>query len=198
MHYGQEGLDPNNKTLQTPFNGPRQWSGRELADAAEDAVTDFLKGFIPGVEVRKSTEEEDSGSKQIVRGAKIDRVVIINKKPVMAIQVTITGNERVLRAKQEDVENRPFVRLGEMRPQDPAVPKVLVTLNGRTIEVFEDDGKNFDDHKEILMRILNEIRKWLEIDLLKTKNPEEQERIKRLEEIFSMEKASPTYLEKTS
>jgi hypothetical protein len=201
MNYGEGALDPNIKTPQIPQppNEPRYWSGEELGNAAEEAVAGFLEGFIPSInEVRISSKEEDSGLNQIVRGQKIDLVVYIDRKPAMVIQVTVSTNDKITKEKKQDVEDRPFVRLPEMRPSDPAIPKVFVQLFGSSVKVFEENNRKFNDHREILMKILKEIREWLDLDLSKTLNPAEKERIQRLMEIFKMEKASPTYLERTS
>lgn len=190
-----EGLP--NTIPSTPLKEPKQWSGKELADAAEDAVADFLKGYISPIdEVRISNHEEDSGRNQIERGNKIDLIVYIEKKPALVVQVTISSNEKILEEKKRDVKDRPFVRLKEMTRNDHAVPKVLVTLSGSSVKVFEENNRKFNDHREILMKVLKQIREGL--SELQSQNPEEIERIKKLIEIFSMEKASPTHLGKTS
>lgn len=191
-----EGL-PNTPTTTT-FNEPVPLlSGEQLALAAEDAVADFLKGYIPEIdEVRISDQEEDSGRNQIQRGPKIDLIVYVEKKPALVVQVTISSNQKILEEKKRDVKDRPFVRLKEMTRNDHAVPKVLVTLSGSSVKVFEENNRKFNDHREILMKVLKQIREGL--GELQTQNPEEIKRIKKLIEIFSMEKASPTYLGKTS
>jgi hypothetical protein len=156
---------------------------RPLGLKAEDVAINFLAEHFPNISIRHATEREDSGVKQIERGKQIDAVVYVGEKPAMAIQITTARDKAVRNEKMAQLRDRPFVRLDEMKPQDPSIPKVLVGLSPENVELFLSDN-DYAKHPEILDEIMLGITNSLNFDLLISKNPADKERIKQLLEIF--------------
>ena len=109
----------------------------------------------------------------------------------MVLQISTTGSFTGREEKKRQLKDRPFVRLGEMKPQEGSVPKVLVHLDQLHVKSFLKDN-SFASHPEILDEIIRGIVNSLNFDLIMTKNPAEQEKVKVLLDIFQSKRASQT------
>lgn len=153
----------------------------DIGMRAEDLVIDFFNENFPGqFTVRHATPEEDSGVKQIEQGKQIDAVVYDEKgAPVMCIQISTARNKEVRREKVMQLMSRPFIRLTEMRAQDPAIPKVLVNIDpieASTVLIDHD----FSKHPKISEQIIRSSIESLGFVLTKTQLKDEQDRVRTL------------------
>jgi len=124
---------------------------KPLGFDAEDLVIDFLSSQFPNIEVRHSTQEEDSGVKQITKGKQIDAVAYMSGLPAMVMQITTARDPKVRSEKMSQLRDNPFVRLDEMKPQDPSVPKVLISVDANSTEAYLKD-KDFQNIQKFLIR----------------------------------------------
>lgn len=66
-----------------------------------------------------------------------------------------------------------------MKRQDTALPRALVYLDAKAVRDFTQD-KEFENHPELALQILDSVIKSLRYDLGKTKLEAEQDHIKRI------------------
>jgi len=147
----------------------------------EQLVVDFLNNEIPGLTARYSTRAEDHGIE--IGGKEIDVVAYLEGKPAMAFQVTSQFQKGELARKRDHARDYPFVRLQELKNQDPAIPRVSLVLEALEVSNFAKNP-NFAAHPELAIKILDRILLNLEFDLRKTANPIEQTAVKKLIPIF--------------
>lgn len=134
------------------------------------------------MEVRQATPEEDAGDTGFTSGKIIDAVAYLDHKPALALQITSTVDKGQRLKKMEELRSRPFLRLAEMKPQDPSIPRVLVYVEAKDIIELTSDF-DFSKPNQVGKQILESTISSLEFDLLNTKNPEE---IKRLGLLLQM------------
>jgi hypothetical protein len=170
--------NPENQYINNIDNNQNDKLPESIGFSAEDVVVNYFNTF-PGMSARMSTHDEDSGLKQIRAGAQIDAVIYEDDVAVLCAQITTARDPRVQKEKLLQLMERPFVKLSESRPKDPAVPKVLIGLDPDAVSNFLEDN-DFSRHPEICSKILKDTLTGLNFDLSKTKNPEEQQRIKKL------------------
>ena len=121
--------------------------------AAEDTVISFFQKNFPNVEVRPATGAEDSDDR-MSGGRSIDAVAYRDGKPALGIQVTTTPDPRVRDEKYlAMMRNEPYLRLSEMKPADPSIPRVLIHLDNNEVVRYLAD-QNFDQHPKIGEQIL--------------------------------------------
>ena len=144
---------------------------------AEELVVNAINTGIDGLEARLSTLSEDSGVKDIGPTQTIDAVAYSEGKPVMGIQITTAEDPKTRQKKMQELMDQPFIRLAEMRPKDPAIPKVLVYLDRKTVDRYEHENKIESD---MIIKIIDGAIKSLTFDLAKTQNPQEQKAIRDL------------------
>lgn len=150
--------------------------GRE----AEKVAIEFIQS-ISGLRVRSATPAEDSGLSQIGKDPAIDAVGYLDEKPAIVFQITNSDDKRVQQEKTRDLLERPFIRLLEMAPQDTAIPRVLVFLDRVEVWAFMGDtSHNIKKHPRLRKQITDGVLNSLRFDLMKTKNPKEQELIQKL------------------
>lgn len=155
---------------------------------AEKVTLNFYNSM--GLETRFTTPEEDAGIRGIGDiGPKltIDGVVYKEKKPIMSPQITTSQLESVRKKKMAELKDKPFIRLGEMKPGDISIPKVLIYLDAKGIAAFETDP-DFSRHPELALQIIDSSLLSLKFDLSQTKNPLEQKAVQELIKMFEQEK----------
>ncbi len=162
---------------------PPQEFREGLGFDAESVVLDFFNKNFEGLTVRTSTESEDSGRQQIVKGRQIDAVAYMNGESAMCMQITTTGDSNRQKEKIRQLQENPFVRLSEMNPKDTSIPKVLIGLDPKEVEAFLSDH-DFSLHPKITEKILADTVTSLRFDLTKTQNKKEQDKIKTLLAFF--------------
>ena len=181
---------PENSYIQNlDKQPPPEVINQSLGLKAEDVVIDFLREHFPDIKVRLSTAKEDSGLDQIEKGERIDTVAYLENKPVMVMQITTTGSSRVKGEKLSQLKENPFVHLDEMKPKDGYIPRILIGLDHARIQSFLHNP-DFASHPEILDDIMRGIVNSLNFDLIMTRNPVEQNRVKTLLNLFETKKAS--------
>lgn len=154
---------------------------------AEELVLNTINHNFPGFDARLSSSSEDSGEKDIGPKQTIDAVAYLEGRPVMGIQITTSQDIKTQKIKMQELINHPFLRLDEMKPKDPAIPKVLVHLTRELVSSYKENpavAKN----PEVVIRVIDGIIRSLQFDLTKTKNPIEQIAIKKLIEQISEER----------
>jgi len=144
-------------------------SGLEI----EGIVVDFFNDS--GYETRFSTKAEDSGKVDIGPRQIIDAVTYLEGKPVMGLQITTAKSKEIRAKKLAEMAQKPFIRLEEMKPQEPAIPRVLIYLD-------PNKGDN-------ALQILDSAITSLKFDLTQTKNPQEQKAVQQLIQNLTREKA---------
>ena len=149
---------------------------------AEQVVMEFFES-IPGMNMRFATPEEDSGKSQIVKDAAIDMVGYMEGKPAIGLQITTATDSVVRQRKTSDLVARPFIRLPEMNSSDTAIPRALVFIDAAEVSAFFHD-RNLDKHPKLIQQIIEGNLNSLKLDLMKTKNPREQELILKLVTFF--------------
>ncbi|HEY4508966.1 MAG TPA: hypothetical protein VJC13_01635 [Candidatus Paceibacterota bacterium] len=152
---------------------------------AEEVVVNFFNAS--GFDARFSTATEDEGTTDIGPKQIIDAVVYYDGKPAMAPQITTSTIKSFREKKLDELRQRPFLRLDEMGPSDPAIPKVLIYLKAKDVKAFGEDP-DFSRHPEIALQILNSSIISLNFDLSKTENPLEQKAITELVGMLETEK----------
>lgn len=152
---------------------------------AEDLTVDFFRSI--GFDARFATASEDSGVVDIGPKQTIDAVIYDDSRPAMALQITTGSSKEVKEKKLREMRLRPFVRLDEMKPTDPAIPKALVYLRPEDVKEFGSDP-DFDNHPQIADQILNSCILSLQFDSSQTKNPMEREFIAKLIKRFDTER----------
>src|SRR3989338_5143953 len=90
---------------------------------AEKMVQAMFQKNFPNMEVRYSTDKEDSGFKGQGVGSKMVDVVVSEKTergtiPSMALQVTTNADKFAIEKKIKEMKDMPFVRLEEMSGDD--------------------------------------------------------------------------------
>jgi len=146
----------------------------ELGQKGEEAVINFFRSISPRIEIRKSSSKEDAGRDATFSPKTIDSVVYIDGEPGLAPQISVSKNPKVRKEKFEQLKNRPFLRLDEMRNTDTAIPAGVILLEQEDIE----KGRPVD--KQILQDTLNSLR----FDLTQTKNPKEIDKVKKTIALF--------------
>lgn len=163
-------------------------------DRTEQFVADFY-ALIPGFKARMATPEEDKGP-EIGGQQTVDVVVSRDGKYSFAVQVTGNNSKDIRMKKMQEMANRPFVRLPDTLPNEPAVPKVLVFLDPIQVKKFFDGGSVSEKTQastELMLKIIDDHIFSFSFDLLKTKNPTEQAAVKKLIEVFTQEKKKLTH-----
>ncbi len=159
---------------------------------AEKAVIEFFK-TLPGITIRLSTPAEDSGLEQIGKDPAIDAVGYMNRKPVFVLQITSSAYVEIRSDKKKDRLNRAWVRLPEMSPQDPAIPRLLIYVDAMEISLFTKD-QDFSKHPKLVKQIVNCFTDNLNLSLLQNPLPKEKELINKLLELvpeFNQQKSRP-------
>ena len=159
----------------------------ENGRAAEETVINFFSSLNdPDIRVRPATPQEDSGYVGEGVGSKMIDVVVMQRDaesrreiPSMAIQVTTAQSQDIRLKKMEEMKNMPFMRLYDMKPQDTAVPRVVVFLDPGEVEKFQSDP-SFERNPKLVEQIFAGVENSLAFDKLQTKNPKEQQRIDSL------------------
>ncbi|MSU45095.1 MAG: hypothetical protein EXS47_00460 [Candidatus Zambryskibacteria bacterium] len=134
---------------------------------AEDLTVDFFNAI--GFDTRLSTASEDSGTRDIGPKQTIDAVTYYEGRPAMGVQITTTSFRDVREKKLNEMRARPFVRLDEMKPTDPAIPRVLIYLDAKDVKNFGSDP-DFKHHPKIADQILSSCILSLQFDSSQTKN----------------------------
>ncbi|MBX4204833.1 MAG: hypothetical protein KW788_01430 [Candidatus Doudnabacteria bacterium] len=150
--------------------------------AAEEVVMEFFKS-IPAIEIRPATTLEDSGKEQIGKDKAIDAIGYLEGKPALGLQITTATDSKIRNQKSNDLLNRPFIRLPEMKTTDTAMPRTLVFIDAAEVKSFLQDH-NFDNHPKLKHQIVESNVNSLKLALMKTQNPKEQELINKLMVIF--------------
>jgi hypothetical protein len=153
---------------------------------AEDLTVDFFNTI--GFDTRLSTTVEDSGARDIGPRQTIDAVTYYEGRPAMGVQITTTSLREFREKKLSEMRERPFLRLNEMKPTDPAIPRVLVYLDAKDVKSFGSDP-DFQRHPEIATQILKSCILSLQFDSSQTKNPLEKEAIAKLIGMLNSEKS---------
>lgn len=173
-------------------NGIQHTSGIEsksIGLMAEDVIIDFFNEKFPGqISVRPATHEEDSGHEHATESKQIDAVAYNNNGiPIMCIQITTATDSVVRMKKMQQLINKPFVRLDEMKSNDKAIPKVLVYVDASEVDSFLSDH-DFLKHPKIADQVLESAIQCLKFVSTKTKIKDEQQRIKDLMDILDIKK----------
>lgn len=158
-------------------------------DRTEEFVADFY-GMIPGFQARMATSEEDKGP-EIGGKQTVDVVVSRDGKYSFAVQVTGNNSKDIRMKKMQEMANRPFVRLPDILPNEPAIPKVLVFLDPLQVKKFFEGSSVAEKTRagtELMLKIIDDHILSFSFDLMKTKNPTEQAALKKLIEVFTQEK----------
>lgn len=162
----------------------------ELGKKAELVVIDFLNRYLKGkMRVRPATSFEDAGiikpGENVIDvvGYQIDAVVEDKWGPVMAIQVTTASNPNIQRKKMLQISGEPTTRLENMRSADVPIPKILIRLDPRAVALFLKDY-NFDKHRDIGEKIINEIVAGLNFVMLRINTHKEKAKIQKLLDFF--------------
>jgi hypothetical protein len=159
---------------------------------AEDVVIEFLKARFPNMEVRHATPEEDEGNRGDIGTKKIiDAVAYLENKPALGLQITTATDSVARRKKLQELQDMPFLRLKEMKPRDKAIPRSITFVEAEQVLSYVQDH-NFEQHPKLSMQILESNINSLKFDLLKTKNPEE---INRLQDLVAMFEAAKQEIE---
>lgn len=169
------------KNLDAQKTSPNQEVG-DQGKAAEKAVADFLRSVV-GMETRPATKVEDSGLQQIVKDKAIDIVGYLEGRPAIGIQITTATDSKVRSNKTNDLINRPFIRLFEMTSSDVAIPRSLVFVDAVEIKSFLFD-QDITKHPKLARQIIEGNIASLKIDLMKTKNPKEQDLVNKQLALF--------------
>lgn len=161
-----------------------------LGMMAEGVVIDFFNNNFPGqISVRPATATEDSGLKHAPESKQIDAVVYSDKGvPIMCIQITTAKDSVVRMKKMQQLIEKPFVRLDEMKASDKAIPKVLVYIDPSEVDSFLSDH-DYLKHPKIAEQILQSATQCLKFVATKTKIKDEQQRIKDLIETLDIKKS---------
>ena len=146
---------------------------------AEKAVDEMLPFLIPELKLRPATSLEDSGKDQIVKDKAIDRVGYLGERPAIGLQITTATDSAIRSSKSQDLLSRPFIRLDEMTAADTAIPRALVFLDAEEVKSFSIDH-DISKHIKLASQIIEGISNSLKLDLMKTKNPKEQDGINEL------------------
>jgi hypothetical protein len=168
----------------------------ELAKLAETACLETLR-LIDGMQVRESTDIEDSGLRQIVKDLAIDGVAYDTKTevaeeptrkpmripPSIALQVTIASDSVVRAKKQQELVDRPFIRLPEMRLKDVAIPRALVVLDADSMKQYAAD-RDIVHHPDIRRKVLKNLEVNMDYMLTRTLDTKEQEHLRHLRSRF--------------
>jgi hypothetical protein len=145
---------------------------------------------ISGLKTILLTPDKDKGVKS--KGQQVtDLVVYFNDyEPAFTVQI-VKSNENREKVKEtlRGVADNPFIRLDGTTL---AIPKVLVYLDEDQIKNFFENPKKPDQYPKLYLKFIDDHIKSLNFDLFKTKNPLEQEEIKKLIEIFTKEKEKYT------
>jgi hypothetical protein len=162
----------------------------ELGPRAETVVIDFLNRFLRGkMRVRPATRFEDAGvikpGENVIDevGYQIDTVMEDEWGPVMVMQVTTATNPHVQHEKMVQISNEPTTRLENMRSVDVPIPKILIRLDPRAVELFLKDY-NFDKHPGIGQKIINDIVAGLNYVIVRVKTDKERAKIQKLLDFF--------------
>ncbi len=167
----------------------------EIGDQGRNAEKVVIKFFelFPGMKVRPATPLEDSGRNQIVKDSAIDIVGYMEGLPAIGLQITTATDSAARLNKTADLLNRPFIRLPEMIPSDTAIPRSLVFIDAAEVSGFLADH-DISKHPKLIKQIIESNLSSLKLDLMKTKNPKEQDLIQKLLAFF--EKSKILYEEK--
>lgn len=157
---------------------------RDQGKAAERVVIELIQQIIPGLVVREATSQEDSGRAQITKDPAIDAVGYLSGHPAIGIQITTAIDSKVRSNKTGDLINRPFMRLPEMTTNDMSIPRSLVFVEAAEVKAFLSDP-DITKHPKLARQITESNIASLKIDLMKTKNPKEQELINNLLALFT-------------
>ncbi len=145
---------------------------------AEDVVVDFFRAF-PNLDIRYATPLEDSGLKQIVQDKQLDAIVYREGHPAMGLQISTTASSKVKSEKLRQIQERPFVRLDEMKASDMAIPRALIFLDAGEVKGYRSDH-DFDKHPKLKNQILDGAINSLRFDISQTKNPSEKAALESL------------------
>lgn len=164
---------------KTPTNADIEAWGK----IAEEVIIEFLH-IISGMRVRHATPEEDSGKHMIIKDAAIDAVGYLDEIPAIGFQITTAISKGAREEKTRDLMARPFIRLPEMTPKDTAIPRVIVFVDREEIIGYISDH-DLKKHPRIIDQVVESNINSLKLDLMKTKNPREQELIEKLMLVFT-------------
>lgn len=164
--------------VESGFNTNIPERREDIGFEAEEVVVQFFQ-TIPQMDIRYSTETEDSGRKQIVQDQQLDAVAYLDGHPAMGLQITTAMDPDLRAEKMRQIKARPFLRLNEMKKTDMAIPRVLVFLDPKHVEEFGTDH-DFSKHPQVGDQILKSAINSLKFDIAMTKNLQEQEAIKSL------------------
>lgn len=181
--YGRN-LDKDNSVPPPP-----RIERENLGMMAEDVIIDFFNEKFPGqISVRSATATEDSGLEHAAESKQIDAVAYDNSgAPIMCMQITTAKDSVVRMKKMQQLINKPFVRLDEMKSSDKAIPKVLVYVDASEVDSFLNDH-DFLKHPKISEQVLESAIQCLKFVSTKTKVKDEQQRIKDLMDILDTKK----------
>jgi hypothetical protein len=162
----------------------------ELPTIAEEVTREALSG-MPGMTMRKGTDDEDAGNQQIGGGLKTDSVGLIDGKPVLGIQTTITTDSRVQLQKTQEMIDRPFIRLrdGSMKQADTSIPRAVVALEPRLVREYAKD-RDLSKHPELSRQIFDRLIIVLGKLEGMTKNPKEKSLAASLQKVCKLHRAS--------
>jgi hypothetical protein len=158
----------------------------QTAMAAEGVFVDLINS-IPGVEARLSTNEEDSGVKQIEQGSQLDAVVYQEESPILGVQITTARDRKVREEKLQQLKERPLVRLAEMKREDEGILRVLVNLDPDEVEMYLKDS-DLDKHPKLAAQTYDSIIYSLRYHLLTNQDKRYQEKIQKLLDLFESKK----------
>ena len=164
----------------------RRAEGEIIGRKGEELVVDFFQ-HIPGIETRLSTPTEDSGVEEDI-GPKyiVDAVSYMDGRPVMGIQITTAESSSEINKKLKELRDHPFLRLPEMKREQPSIPKVLVYMDKINTQKVATEG--FVKHPEAAIQVLDSALTSLKFDLTQTKNPTEAIAINNLITLLEKEK----------
>ena len=158
-------------------------------DTEEVVLKVFQNAFGPEVSARPSTPEEDAGYQGTRVGKMIDAVVYLRDKPAMGVQITSARDKDARQKKIDEMLTKPFLRLPEMKPTDPSIPRVLIWVDSKEVASFKAENElDPQKHKRMFLQIIDGTINSLKVALLKTSNEKEIYRLNTLLQLFGEEK----------
>lgn len=174
------------ETSYNPDQAHQRQQAEDLGHRGEELVVDFFR-HMKKFETRLSTTVEDSGVIDIGPRQTIDAVAYLEGQPAMGLQITTAASKEVRAKKLQEMRDHPFLRLPEMKPGQPAIPRVLVYLDRKNVATA-DSGDGQQASPEAALQILESAINSLQFDLTQTKNPSEITAVKNLISILQEEK----------
>ena len=145
---------------------------------AEELVVNSINLKLPEFKAKLSTVSEDSGVKDIGSRQIIDGVLYHKDKAVLGMQITNAEDPQTIQRKMSELVDRPVIRLSEMKPKDPGIPKVLVILKRETIKAYDQNAQTQND-PEVIIQILDGIIKSLKFHLTTNKDADQRKVIQQ-------------------